>query len=343
MKVETKMYQLLSLLLILNTVSNSQALSREKFDRGVHIAESFTLSTGTTNDDSVTQSTVIKGSSSTTTPGSTSATTTGSSAPTTPGSGSSTKPSSPATSAGTAEKNTSTPASAAAQSTTTGSDTAPSTVPSTDAARPQQDVDFGPYMAALQKAIKRSWFPPKGDETKRVVAIFQVKKNGDIGKLRIDKSSGVSRADQAALRAVRNASPFQPLPDGSPPNVDIQFTFDYNVYKKGENRENWYQFYSKRADVANWAGRAAKTASTKIGPGLESLSKTESFNATLRCKVKSDGSASDWSIHTSSGNTGADTKILDYAKENVKVVDAPPEGLPTDETVELGVVIVQEP
>lgn len=36
------------------------------------------------------------------------------------------------------------------------------------------DVDFGPYMAALQKKIKRHWFPPKRNASKHVVAIFQI-------------------------------------------------------------------------------------------------------------------------------------------------------------------------
>jgi len=94
----------------------------------------------------------------------------------------------------------------------------------------QADVDFGPYMADLQRRIKRAWFPPKGEESKRVVVIFKVMKDGSLSNLRLDHSSGVKIADEAALRAVENASPFKPLPAGSSDNVDIQFTFDYNVF-----------------------------------------------------------------------------------------------------------------
>lgn len=95
----------------------------------------------------------------------------------------------------------------------------------------QKDVDFGPYMADLQRRIKRAWFPPKGNESKRVQVVFKVHSNGTVSNLRLLGSSGLAIADQAALKAVQNAAPFRPLPDGAPPDVDIQFTFDYNVYK----------------------------------------------------------------------------------------------------------------
>jgi TonB family protein len=97
----------------------------------------------------------------------------------------------------------------------------------------QADVDFGPYMADLQRRIKRAWFPPKGNESKRVVVIFKVHKGGELSNLRIEHSSGMAIADQAALKAVENAAPFRPLPAGASDDVDIQFTFDYNVFTGG--------------------------------------------------------------------------------------------------------------
>lgn len=103
--------------------------------------------------------------------------------------------------------------------------------PSVEASK---DVDFGPYMADLQRRIKRAWYPPRGQESKRVVVIFKVHSGGELSDLRIDKSSGTALADQAALQAVTNAAPFRPLPAGAPSVVDIQFTFDYNVF--GGNR-----------------------------------------------------------------------------------------------------------
>lgn len=97
----------------------------------------------------------------------------------------------------------------------------------------QADVDFGPYMADLQRRIKKCWFPPRGNESKRVVVVFKVHTDGTLSDLRIDKSSTVAVADQAALKAVNDAAPFRPLPPGAPSDVDIQFTFDYNVFGGG--------------------------------------------------------------------------------------------------------------
>ncbi len=97
----------------------------------------------------------------------------------------------------------------------------------------QADVDFGPYMADLQRRIKRAWFPPKGQESRRVVVVFKVHKGGELSNLRLEKSSSVAVADLAAMKAVENAAPFKPLPPGSSDDVDIQFTFDYNVFSGG--------------------------------------------------------------------------------------------------------------
>lgn len=97
----------------------------------------------------------------------------------------------------------------------------------------QKDVDFGPYMADLQRRIKRAWFPPKGNESKRVVVVFKIHKQGELSHLRLEHGSGLAIADQAALKAVENAAPFRPLPQGASDDVDIQFTFDYNVFSGG--------------------------------------------------------------------------------------------------------------
>lgn len=95
----------------------------------------------------------------------------------------------------------------------------------------QRDVDFGPYMAELQRRIKAKWFPPKADKTDRIQVVFRIHSNGVLSGLRLISASSSALANQAALKAVQNATPFRPLPEGSPDNVDIQFTFDYNVFK----------------------------------------------------------------------------------------------------------------
>lgn len=93
-------------------------------------------------------------------------------------------------------------------------------------------VDFSKYMANLQRRIKKGWHPPKADKTARVVVVFKVHADGDISDLKVQTSAG-EKADEAAVNAVSAASPVEPLPEGSPSQVDIQFTFDYNVFKGG--------------------------------------------------------------------------------------------------------------
>lgn len=105
---------------------------------------------------------------------------------------------------------------------------APPVEPTKQASR---DADFGPYMAELQRRIKRAWYPPKSHESDRIQVIFKVQTNGTMSHLRVSKASSSAIANQAALKAVQNAAPFSPLPDGAPESVDIQFTFDYNVFK----------------------------------------------------------------------------------------------------------------
>lgn len=94
-----------------------------------------------------------------------------------------------------------------------------------------REPDFGPYMRDLQRRIKMNWDPPKGNESKRVVLLFKIAKDGRLLSVRVYKSSGISSADKAALSAVQLTAPFRPLPsDFRGSSIDIQFTFDYNVF-----------------------------------------------------------------------------------------------------------------
>lgn len=100
--------------------------------------------------------------------------------------------------------------------------------PGIDALR---EPDFGPYMRDLQRRIKMNWNPPKGNESKRVVLMFKIAKDGRLLSCSVFKSSGLQSADQAALDAVKASAPFKPLPvEYKQSSVDIQFTFDYNVF-----------------------------------------------------------------------------------------------------------------
>ncbi len=94
-----------------------------------------------------------------------------------------------------------------------------------------REPNFAPYMRELQNRIKYNWDPPKGNESKRVVLLFRIAKNGQLLSNKVSKSSGLAAADRAALNAVEVTAPFRPLPaEFKGQYIDIQFTFDYNVF-----------------------------------------------------------------------------------------------------------------
>ena len=98
----------------------------------------------------------------------------------------------------------------------------------------RRDPDFGPYMAELQRRIKRNWQPPKQNNSKRVVLMFKIGRDGRLLGLSVARSSGDPEADRSAMSAVQLTAPFRPLPAEYTNNsIDIQFTFDYNVFGIG--------------------------------------------------------------------------------------------------------------
>lgn len=95
-----------------------------------------------------------------------------------------------------------------------------------------EEVDFGPYMSKMQREIKANWNPPNIKTTKHVVLLYKINKDGTVPKSEILKSSGSKKMDASALEALNKSAPFPPLPKKfKGDNIDIQFTFDYNVHK----------------------------------------------------------------------------------------------------------------
>lgn len=95
----------------------------------------------------------------------------------------------------------------------------------------KKNIDTAPYMNELQKRIRMSWKPPRGNETRRVVVVFTIHQAGNITDVRIKTTSGVAVADEAAIKAVQDISPFKPLPaEFQRDKANIEFAFDYNVF-----------------------------------------------------------------------------------------------------------------
>ncbi|MBX9690693.1 MAG: TonB C-terminal domain-containing protein [Candidatus Obscuribacterales bacterium] len=99
------------------------------------------------------------------------------------------------------------------------------------AVRAVADVDFGPFMARMQKRVKQAWSPPRKLEAKEACVLYKIHQDGSLSDLKLERSSGSKLADSAALKAVQDAAPFESLPPGSPSVVDFRFRFDYNGLK----------------------------------------------------------------------------------------------------------------
>ena len=93
--------------------------------------------------------------------------------------------------------------------------------------------EFNSYMKEYQNRIKQAWYPPKGENSKRVVVLITLDKKGNLVSCLITQSSGDDATDDAAISAVRYVRGFWELPkDYMGESVDISFSFDYNVIRK---------------------------------------------------------------------------------------------------------------
>lgn len=97
-----------------------------------------------------------------------------------------------------------------------------------------KEPDMSSYVTELQRRVKRNWAPPKGNDNEKVSLFLRIGKDGKLLVLNIKNISGNPDADNAAVYAVRQASPFRPLPSEYRVNyLDVILTFDYNMFSLG--------------------------------------------------------------------------------------------------------------
>lgn len=93
------------------------------------------------------------------------------------------------------------------------------------------------YMSKVQQKIKRYWHPTRDSQMlgsqftrspREVTILFTVDKDGHAKNYRVKKTSGNRIFDNQATKAIRDASPFEPLPETlKVEEIDISFTFNY--------------------------------------------------------------------------------------------------------------------
>jgi protein TonB len=89
------------------------------------------------------------------------------------------------------------------------------------------DFPFAWYLSRVQAKVTERW-AGKALPGQQPVAVFDINREGHVSRLAIEKSSGNSYYDQAALRAITEANPFPPLPaefPGQTLRVHLGFNF----------------------------------------------------------------------------------------------------------------------
>lgn len=99
---------------------------------------------------------------------------------------------------------------------------------------PTGGVDFNPYTAKLANIVKKNWYSGmplaalQGEKGKATVR-FEVLSDGQVEKVVLEASSGDDVLDQAAIKAVRDSSPLEPLPSTfKGTHIELRFFFYYN-------------------------------------------------------------------------------------------------------------------
>jgi TonB family protein len=94
------------------------------------------------------------------------------------------------------------------------------------------DDYYEKFTKQMQDAIRSKWQSVRSNKSNRVVVEYVVKASGHIERIRILQSSQINAVDDAAISAVRLASPLPSPPKICNDFVKIQFTFDYEVKNK---------------------------------------------------------------------------------------------------------------
>jgi protein TonB len=92
------------------------------------------------------------------------------------------------------------------------------------------DFPFAHYISRMRRKIAANWRVPEGSQgdERFCVIYFRVLRNGTVTSTMIEQSSGLFIFDQAAQRAVVQASPMPPLPNEYRDEyLGVHFSFSY--------------------------------------------------------------------------------------------------------------------
>ena len=89
---------------------------------------------------------------------------------------------------------------------------------------------FGAYRALIEQRVAQKWrtedVDPRVQTAPKAIVTFEIQAKGSIGNVRILQSSGNRALDYSAQRAIYEAGPFPPLPQGyERPSANIEIWF----------------------------------------------------------------------------------------------------------------------
>jgi TonB family protein len=100
---------------------------------------------------------------------------------------------------------------------------------------PTDGVDFSAYLNTLISQVRNKWYASmpeaalKGEKGEANIR-FRIQSDGKAEDVVLESASGKDVLDQAAIQAIRDASPFHPLPtDFKRSFISLRFNFYYNV------------------------------------------------------------------------------------------------------------------
>ena len=84
------------------------------------------------------------------------------------------------------------------------------------------------YQNEVAAKVQKAWKPPTGAPVgKKTVLVAQIAKDGSLAGLRDHMMTGFKPWDDAAIKAVKTAAPFAPLPKGwGFPTMEVHFHFE---------------------------------------------------------------------------------------------------------------------
>ncbi len=93
-----------------------------------------------------------------------------------------------------------------------------------------RDEAMGAYQQAINLRIEQNWQTVSVTSSRQATVRFVLDRGGNVVEVELLEPSGLAATDEAAIAAIRAATPFDPLPDlYEAETLAIRFTFNYEV------------------------------------------------------------------------------------------------------------------